>query len=263
MALFGLGDVVASIPGPESLARCPEPPPLPSGLGVLGRVRAGAAPLGSGCRRLLVPQVACEPVRSEPALQPLVPRSPVRLRNVPSAGKWRGGLGHWRQPFPMQPRVPTHPPRTLRPHRAPSWPWDPALPLTKPTHLAEMPETPRVPGSGADTREARWMASLVGSQVVAMIFGSALKLPPPPSCCPSLAPWATVNVRAVSIDDYNHTKAGQMGSTPQPSAVKFTNSPWRGINDHGRPVAHLHGAFFFKMAIFPSPRRPRCFCHCC
>lgn len=44
----------------------------------------------------------------------------------------------------------------------------------------------------------------------------------------SLPPRATVNVTALSIDDYNHTKSGQMGSSPQLTAIKFTNSLWPG-----------------------------------
>lgn len=49
-----------------------------------------------------------------------------------------------------------------------------------------------------------------------------------PSHGPSLPPRVAINVKALSIDDYNHTKSGQMGSTPQLTAIKFTNSPWPG-----------------------------------
>lgn len=52
--------------------------------------------------------------------------------------------------------------------------------------------------------------------------------PSPASPCPALPPWVTINVKALSIDDYNHTKSGQMGSTLQLAAIKFTNSLWPG-----------------------------------
>lgn len=80
-----------------------------------------------------------------------------------------------------------------------------------------------VPRSGTDTRatERSWPVWW-GTIYVTVIFGLVLS--------PSLPypPWVTINVKALSIDDYNHTKSGQMGSTPQLSAIKFTNSPWPG-----------------------------------
>lgn len=45
------------------------------------------------------------------------------------------------------------------------------------------------------------------------------------SRCPAPPPRVTITVKALSIGDYNHTKPGQMGSSPQLAAIKFTNSP--------------------------------------
>lgn len=60
-----------------------------------------------------------------------------------------------------------------------------------------------------------------------MLSGLVLNGPFPGPSLPSPPP-VTINVPALSIDDYNHTKSGQMGSGPQLTAIKFTNSPWPG-----------------------------------
>lgn len=133
--------------------------------------------------------------------------------------------------LPTQPPAPSPAPRTLRSGPCPARTQQGSIVALGPCPPPPSAQASRrdaqrahgVPGSGADTRETRWTASLVGSPVVTMVFGSAVK--PSPSRCPSLAPPVTVNVNAASIDDYNHTKSGTDGLHSSATAIKFTNSP--------------------------------------
>lgn len=212
---------------PLSLAQCLGPSPLPSELRTWSRPQVLC--LGHGSRGRLFPQVACEPLCGPSGLGPQ-----CMSAEQASAGKWRGGVVPGvpcSETLPTQPPLPPPPARgrrTLARVRPPpsKGPADLVIALdpTQEECCGEAPGPHWVPGSGVDTRRRAAWPACPAAMVLTMVSGWIPN--PSPSRCPSLPPRVTINVTALSIDNYSRTKSGRMGSAPQRTALTCPNSPW-------------------------------------
>ena len=246
---------VTSQPPTESLAQCLEPSPATwwiwSG--------AGALLLGSGSRRALFPGWSVNQSRVSQLCSPSG-LGPQRV-SAEHARHWQTERRSWALGSPVL----NCSPLDLHTHRLP-----PGAPGASgktsaqqgPNRAAEAQAAcPPPPEMSMDPtwyqaqgrQQGHWdeVASLMGNHAT-MTFGWVLNAPPSPaSPCSALPPWVTINVKALSMDDYNHTKSGQMGSTPQFTAIKFTNSLWPGDKLPLLIPCSFTQSFFLQDDYFP------------